>query len=66
MELARPPALWNRSSSSWCGSSPPRSGLSEPEWHQLVRVAYAKVAEFQTRGLVHFHVVVRLDGGGDA
>jgi len=30
-----------------------------------VRVAYAKVAEFQARGLVHFHVVVRLDGAED-
>jgi hypothetical protein len=28
-------------------------------------VAYAKVAEFQARGLVHFHVVVRLDGAED-
>jgi hypothetical protein len=30
-----------------------------------VRVAYAKVAEFQGRGLVHFHVIVRLDGAKD-
>jgi hypothetical protein len=27
-----------------------------------VRLSYAKVAEFQTRGLVHFHAVMRLDG----
>jgi hypothetical protein len=26
-----------------------------------VRIAYAKVAEFQGRGLVHFHAIVRLD-----
>jgi hypothetical protein len=25
-------------------------------------VAYAKVAEFQARGLVHFHAIIRLDG----
>jgi hypothetical protein len=27
-----------------------------------VKVSYAKVAEFQTRGLVHFHALIRLDG----
>jgi hypothetical protein len=30
-----------------------------------VRIAYAKVAEFQARGLVHFHAIVRLDGAED-
>jgi hypothetical protein len=28
----------------------------------VLRVSYAKVAEYQRRGLVHFHAVVRLDG----
>lgn len=28
----------------------------------LLRVSYVKVAEFQKRGVVHLHVVVRLDG----
>ena len=27
-----------------------------------VKVSYAKVAEFQTRGVVHFHALIRLDG----
>jgi hypothetical protein len=27
-----------------------------------VKVSYAKVAEFQARGLVHFHALIRLDG----
>jgi replication initiator protein RepSA len=36
------------------------AGLSEREWRQRVRVAYAKVVEFQARGLVHFHAIVRL------
>lgn len=35
----------------------PRSKLGE-----VVRVEYAKVAEYQVRGLVHFHAVIRLDG----
>jgi hypothetical protein len=34
-------------------------------WRKLVRIAYAKVAEFQARGLVHFHAIVRLDGAED-
>jgi hypothetical protein len=38
------------------------AGLSERDWRTRVRVAYAKVAEFQARGLVHFHAIVRLDG----
>ena len=31
----------------------------------LVRVSYAKVAEFQRRGAVHFHAVIRLDAATD-
>ena len=27
-----------------------------------VRLSYAKVAEFQGRGLIHFHAIIRLDG----
>jgi hypothetical protein len=29
---------------------------------ELVRLRYAKVAEMQRRGVIHFHLVVRLDG----
>jgi hypothetical protein len=29
---------------------------------EYVRVSYAKVAEMQRRGVVHFHIVIRLDG----
>jgi hypothetical protein len=36
-------------------------GVSEAELRRLVRVSYAKVAEFQRRGAVHFHAVLRLD-----
>jgi hypothetical protein len=36
-------------------------GLTEGELRRLVRVSYAKVAEFQRRGAVHFHAVLRLD-----
>ncbi len=37
-------------------------GLSRRRCELLVRVNFAKVAEYQARGIVHFHVVARLDG----
>jgi hypothetical protein len=59
------PALWNRFVIELGRVLAARSGISECEWRRLVRIAYAKVAEFQARGLVHFHVIVRLDGAED-
>lgn len=38
------------------------AGLSRRQAARQVRVAFAKVAEFQARGVVHFHAIVRLDG----
>ncbi|WP_416963131.1 replication initiator [Streptomyces sp. Agncl-13] len=37
-------------------------GLSRTELGDVARLSYAKVAEYQRRGLVHFHAVIRLDG----
>jgi hypothetical protein len=37
------------------------AGLTEGELRRWVWVSYAKVAEFQRRGAVHFHAVIRLD-----
>lgn len=39
-------------------------GLSESASRKVVRVQFAKVAEFQRRGVVHFHALIRLDGDG--
>jgi hypothetical protein len=39
-----------------------RAGVSRTEVTRLVRVSFVKVAEFQSRGLVHLHVILRLDG----
>jgi replication initiator protein RepSA len=64
VELARP-ALWNRFMVELVRVLAGRAGLSEREWRQRARVAYTKVAEFQARGLVHFHAIVRLDGAQD-
>ncbi|MBC9714640.1 replication initiation protein [Streptomyces sp. TRM66268-LWL] len=44
-----------------------RAGLTQREFAEHARVSFAKVAEYQRRGAVHFHAVIRLDGpdGGD-
>lgn len=36
-------------------------GIKQKRLHELVRVSYIKVAEYQHRGLVHLHVIFRLD-----
>ena len=41
---------------------PPPSGSRAREFREHARLSYAKVAEYQRRGLVHFHAVIRLDG----
>lgn len=37
-------------------------GLTQKAARAVLRVSFAKVAEYQKRGLVHFHAVIRLDG----
>ncbi|MGW4423809.1 replication initiator [Streptosporangium sp. NPDC004631] len=37
-------------------------GVARGRLRRAVRLSYAKVAEYQARGLVHFHAVIRLDG----
>ncbi|MDN3240853.1 replication initiator [Glycomyces tritici] len=39
-------------------------GLTVREASEVVCLSYAKVAEYQRRGRVHFHAAVRLDGPG--
>lgn len=38
------------------------SGLTLRELRNQLTVSFAKVAEYQRRGVVHFHAVIRLDG----
>jgi hypothetical protein len=59
------PALWNRFVVELVRVLAAGAGLSEREFRLLVRVAYVKAAEFQARGLVHFHAIVRLDDPQD-
>ncbi|WP_435253465.1 replication initiator protein RepSA [Streptomyces tendae] len=39
-----------------------RAGLTQKAAREQSRVAFGKVAEYQKRGAVHFHAVVRFDG----
>jgi hypothetical protein len=41
-------------------------GLSLKDLRDLVAIRYVKVAEYQARGVVHFHAIIRLDAPGDA
>jgi hypothetical protein len=55
------PELWRRTTIAVQRALARLVGLQEAELRQLVRVSYAKVAEFQRRGAIHFHAVLRLD-----
>ncbi|WP_308403590.1 replication initiator protein RepSA [Streptomyces sp. 8ZJF_21] len=39
-----------------------RIGITQRELRQQLRISYGKVAEYQRRGSIHFHAVIRLDG----
>jgi hypothetical protein len=55
------PELWRRTTIAIQRALARLVGLQETKLRQLVRVSYAKVAEFQRRGAIHFHAVLRLD-----
>ncbi|WP_079062244.1 replication initiator [Streptomyces griseoruber] len=59
--------LWRRFSIHLRREIAKRAGLSQRHLRDHARVSFAKVAEYQKRGAVHFHAVIRLDGpgGGD-
>jgi hypothetical protein len=55
------PELWRRTTIALQRALGRVVGLDEAELRRLVRISYAKVAEFQRRGAIHFHAVIRLD-----
>jgi hypothetical protein len=56
------PELWRRFTISLRRSLARQAGLTSKTLAAEVRVSYAKVAEYQRRGVVHFHAIIRLDG----
>nr|WP_227025578.1 zinc finger-like domain-containing protein [Streptomyces tsukubensis] len=55
-------ALWARFTTYLRREIATRLGLTQKAAHAVLRVSFAKVAEYQKRGLVHFHAVIPLDG----
>ena len=41
------------------------AGVTQKTLHAYLRIRFVKVAEYQARGVVHFHAVIRLDAPGD-
>ncbi|MFF4804467.1 replication initiator protein RepSA [Streptomyces sp. NPDC001351] len=54
--------LWMRFTNRLRREIAARAGLPQRELKEVCRVSYGKVAEFQKRGAIHFHAVIRLDG----
>jgi len=61
---AHVPRLWVRTSLLLYRAVAAAGGMSDSKTRAALRLSYVKVAEFQRRGLVHFHVVLRADGAG--
>ncbi|AXE26383.1 replication initiation protein [Streptomyces globosus] len=54
--------LWSRFTTRLRREIAARAGLTQRELKESCRVSFGKVAEFQKRGAIHFHAVIRLDG----
>ena len=57
--------LWRRFTTYLPRHLARRLGITQKHLRELVRIRYVKVAEYQARGIVHFHTVIRLDAPGD-
>jgi replication initiator protein RepSA len=55
------PELWRRTRIAIERALPGLVGLKAKEVEQLVKLQYVKCGEYQGRGAVHFHAVMRLD-----
>ncbi|MGW4938927.1 replication initiator protein RepSA [Streptomyces sp. NPDC004166] len=54
--------LWMRFTTRLRREIAARAGLTRRELPDHARLSYGKVAEFQKRGAVHFHAMIRIDG----
>jgi hypothetical protein len=59
---ATAPELWRRFTIGLRRTLARIAGMNQKEFSARARVSFAKVAEYQKRGVVHFHAVIRLDG----
>ena len=56
------PELWRRTTIALRRMLADVLGVKESRLRDVASLQYAKVAEYQARGLVHFHALIRLDG----
>jgi hypothetical protein len=56
------PALWADTTRRIRRQLAAIAGIPQRQFPMHVRVSFAKVAEYQARGSVHFHAIIRLDG----
>lgn len=59
---AHAPELWRRFTITTARHLAHALGVAPSRLKDHARVSYVKVAEYQRRGLVHFHAVIRVDG----
>ena len=57
-------ALWRRFTTYLPRHLARLAGVTQKELRSVLRIRYVKVAEYQARGVVHFHAVIRLDAPG--
>ncbi|SDY71660.1 hypothetical protein SAMN05216215_103356 [Saccharopolyspora shandongensis] len=55
-------ALWHRFTTYLKRHLAEAAGLRQSAFSEVARLSFAKVAEYQRRGVIHFHAVIRLDG----
>ncbi|QKZ19896.1 replication initiator protein RepSA [Streptomyces chartreusis] len=54
--------LWHRFVNRLRREIASQVGITQKAFKEVARLSYGKVAEFQKRGAVHFHAVIRIDG----
>lgn len=59
------PELWRRTTIYIRRALARAARITQKQLASQVRVSYTKVAEYQRRGLIHFHAVIRLDRAED-
>jgi hypothetical protein len=59
------PELWKRTVQAIRRGLAQALGVPRSKLSQVTRVRFAKVVEFQRRGVVHYHAIIRIDGPTD-
>jgi hypothetical protein len=59
------PELWRRFTIYLPRQLARLAGITQDQLRREVRVRFVKVAEYQHRGIIHYHTIIRLDAPGD-